>query len=292
MIGRAVCDALLARGDQVTALSRDPERARGSEPRAAWHAWNPTRERPPGEAFDGVDGVVNLVGESLNQRWTDAAKERIRESRIVATRNLVAAMPAAPRTPGVLVSQSAVGYYGDRGEQMIDESTPAGSSFDARVCADWEEAAAEAGRSGIRLLVLRTAPVLSAGGGLLAELLLPFRLGLGGPIAGGRNYMPWIALADEVGMVLWALDTETASGAYNATSPEPVTNREFSKALGRALNRPAVVPVPKLAIRIRLGSELADAATGSQRIVPRRILDEGYAFRTPDLDAALREALA
>jgi uncharacterized protein (TIGR01777 family) len=293
VIGSAVSGALLARGDQVAGLSRDPERAKSREGRIAWHAWSPTRERPPEEAFDGVDGVVNLVGESLNQRWTEAAKARIRESRITATRNLVAAMLAAPRSPEVLVNQSAVGYYGDRGEQVIDESTPAGSSFDARICAEWEAAAGEASRGDVRLVVLRSAPVLSAAkGGFLAELLLPFRLGLGGPIAGGRNYMPWVGLADEVGMILWALDTATASGAYNVSSPEPVTNREFSKALGRALGRPAVMPIPKLAIRVRLGGEVADAATGSQRVLPRRARDEGYVFRTPDLDGALREALA
>ncbi len=141
-------------------------------------------------------------------------------------------------------------------------------------------------------MILRSAPVLTAEGGLLAELLLPFRLGLGGPIAGGRNYMPWISLADEVGLILWALDTPAASGTYNATAPDPITNREFSKALGRALNRPAIVPVPKLALRLRLGAELAETATGSQRVLPRRARDEGYTFRLPDIDAALAEALA
>lgn len=291
VIGSALSEALLARGDQVVGLSRDPERAKRAAGRIAWHAWQPARERPPEEAFDGIDAVVNLVGEPLNQRWTDAAKTRIRASRITATRNLVAAMLAAPRTPGVLVSQSAVGYYGDRGEQLIDESTPAGESFDARVCVDWEAAAAEVGDQA-RLVVLRSAPVLTTAGGLLAELLVPFRLGLGGPIAGGRNYLPWIGLADEIGMMLWALDTRTVAGAYNATSPEPATNRDLSKALGRAVHRPAVVPVPKLAIRLRLGGELADAATASQRVLPRRALDEGYVFRDPGLDGALREALA
>ncbi|MCL4286248.1 MAG: TIGR01777 family oxidoreductase [Thermoleophilia bacterium] len=291
VIGSALGEALLARGDQVVGLSRDPERAKRGAGRIAWHAWQPARERPPEEAFDGVDAVVNLVGEPLDQRWTEAAKAVIRASRITATRNLVAAMLAAPRTPGVLVSQSAVGYYGYRGEQIIDESTPAGESFDARVCVDWEAAAAEVGDEA-RLVVIRSAPVLTAAGGLLAGLLLPFRLGLGGPIAGGGSYMPWIGLADEVGMMLWALDTPATGGAYNATSPEPVTNREFSKALGRAVHRPAVVPIPKLAIRARFGGELADAATASQRVLPRRARDEGYAFRTPDLDAALSEALA
>jgi len=292
MIGRAVSDALIARGDRVTGLSRDPDAAKRASPRVAWHAWDPALERPPEEAFDGIDGVVNLVGEPIDQRWTDESKRRIRESRESGTRNLVAGMLAAPRTPPVLVSQSAVGYYGDRGERIVDESTPAGSSFDARVCVTWE-AAAEAARSGgVRVAIMRTGLVLSKDGGLLPELLLPFKLGLGGPIAGGRNYMPWISLTDEVGLMLWALDTPTATGAYNACAPNPVTNREFSKALGRALGRPAVLPVPKLVLKARLGSELGEVATGGQRALPRRALDDGYEFRFTDIDAALRDALA
>jgi len=291
-IGTAVCDALLARGDEVAGLSRDPERARQGNPRVGWHAWDASLERPPEEAFDGVEAVVNLVGEPINQRWTDTAKARIRESRITATRNLVAAMLAAPRIPDVLVSQSAVGYYGDRGEQIVDESTAPGSSFDAQVCVDWEAAAEEVIAGGVRLVIMRTGLLLTREAGLLGELLLPFKLGVGGPVAGGRNYMPWISLADEVGLFLWALDTEAASGAYNATSPNPVTNREFSKALGRALHRPAVVPVPKLALKLRLGGELGEVATGGQRALPRRAMDAGYAFRLPDIDAALADALA
>lgn len=141
-------------------------------------------------------------------------------------------------------------------------------------------------------MILRSGLLLTKGAGLLDELLLPFKLGLGGPIAGGRNYMPWISLPDEVGLMLWALDTESASGAYNATAPNPVTNREFTKALGRALNRPAVLPIPKLALKLRLGAELGEVATGGQRAVPRRAQDEGYTFRLPDIDAALADTLA
>ncbi len=291
-IGTAVCDALLARGDLVVGLSRSPDRSKQTNPRVSWHAWNPTLERPPEEAFDGIDGVINLVGEPINQRWTDEAKKRILESRETATRNLVAAMLAAPGTPGVLVSQSAVGYYGDRGDQVVDESAPAGTSFDARVCVAWEAAAEEVTGGGVRLVIMRTGLLLSKDAGLLAELLLPFRLGVGGPVAGGRNYMPWISLDDEVGLLLWALDTKTAAGAYNACAPNPVTNREFSKALGRALHRPAVMPVPKLAVKLRLGGELGEVATGGQRALPRRAQDEGYSFRHTDIDAALADALA
>lgn len=291
-IGRAVCDALTARGDQVVGLSRSPDKSRQSNPGVTWHAWDPALERPPEEAFDGVGGVINLVGEPINQRWTDDAKKRILESRETATKNLVAAMLAAPRTPGVLVSQSAVGYYGDRGDQIVDESAPAGSTFDAKVCVAWEAAAEEAAKGDVRLVIMRTGLLLTRDAGLLGELLLPFKLGVGGPVAGGRNYMPWISLDDEVGLLLWALDTESASGTYNATAPNPVTNREFSKALGRALHRPAVMPVPKLAVKLRLGSELGEVATGGQRAIPRRAQDQGYTFRHPEIDGALADALA
>jgi uncharacterized protein (TIGR01777 family) len=291
-IGEAVCDALLARGDDVVGLSRNPEAARQRNMKVEWHAWNPTLERPPAESLEGVDGVINLLGEPINQRWTDDAKERIRESRDTATRNLVDAIAATERRPRVLVSQSAVGYYGDTAETIIDESAPPSDRFDSQVCVAWEAAAREVEGAGVRLVITRTGLVLDKDHGLLKELLPPFRLGVGGPLAGGRFYMPWISLADEVGMLLWALDTESASGVYNATAPNPVTNRELSKALGRALGRPAVMPVPKLAVVARLGREMGDAATTGQRAVPRRALDEGYEFRFADVDAAMREALA
>ncbi|MCB0866829.1 MAG: TIGR01777 family oxidoreductase [Solirubrobacterales bacterium] len=291
-IGGAVARTLLGRGDDVVGLSRDPGRAAAAEPRITWHAWNAAQERPPAEAFDGVDGVVNLVGEPINQRWSDEAKRSIRESRITTTKNLVAGMLAAERTPRVLVSGSAVGYYGDRGTDFVDEGTAPGATFDAQVCVDWEAAAKEAEAGGVRVALIRTGLLLTREAGLLAELLLPFKLGVGGPVAGGRNYMPWISLADEVGIILWALDTEGASGPFNATAPNPVTNREFSKALGRALHRPAVLPVPKLAVKVRLGSEFGEiAATAGQRAIPKRATDGGYEFFFTDIDAAMEDAV-
>jgi uncharacterized protein (TIGR01777 family) len=290
LIGTAVCDALLARGDEVVGLSRDPERARERNRKVSWLAWNAPSERPPPEALEGTDGVVNLVGEPLNQRWTDEAKQRIRSSRSDATRNLVHGIQAASPGPRVLVSQSAIGYYGDRGATIVDEAAGPGSAFDSRVVVDWEAAAREA-EGDLRLVILRTGLVLSGEGGLLKELLLPFKLGVGGPLAGGRQYMSWIAMEDEVGLILWALDNESVRGTINATAPEPVTNREFSQALGRALGRPAVVPAPKLAVALRFGSEAAESLTGGQRVVPRRALDLGYEFRHRDIDSALRAAL-
>jgi uncharacterized protein (TIGR01777 family) len=291
LIGSAVCDALVARGDEVVGLSRDPERARPTNPTLRWLPWNPETERPPAEALEGTDAVVNLLGEPLNQRWTDSAKRRIRASRVDATRNLVQGIQAAKDGPRVLVSQSAVGYYGDRGETIVDEAAGPGSGFDSRVVVDWEAAAKEA-EGDVRLVITRTGLVLTRRGGLLKELLTPFKLGVGGPLAGGRQYWPWISLDDEVGMIVWALDDERASGTMNATGPTPVTNRDFSKSLGRALGRPAVVPAPKLALVARFGAEAADSLAGGQRAVPRRALDLGYEFRHPDVDTAIAAALS
>ena len=291
-IGTEVSDRLLARGDEVVGLTRDPERASAGQPKVVWHAWDSTLERPPAAALDGVGGVINLVGEAINQRWSDDAKKRIMDSRVTSTRNLVDAIAASDPKPRVLVSQSAVGYYGDTGDAVVDESTPASDRFDSRVCVAWEAAAREVEGSGVRLAITRTGLVLDEDSGLLKELLVPFRLGVGGPLAGGGFYMPWITLDDEVGLLLWALDTDSAAGVYNASAPNPVTNREFSKALGRALGRPAIVPVPKLAVVARLGREMGDAATSGQRAVPRRAQDEGFEFRHPDVDSGLAAALA
>lgn len=291
LIGSALCDSLLARGDQVVALSRDPERARSTNPTIAWHAWEPTLERPPAEAFEGVDGVVHLLGEPINQRWTDDAKRRIMETRRTGTRNLVQAIEGLEQRPAVLVSQSAVGYYGDCGDAIVDESTGPGQSFDSAVTREWEAAARGIEPAGVRLAIIRTGQVLDLGGGMLAELLPPFKLGLGGPLAGGGQYLSWIHIDDEVGILLWALDNEQAAGIFNATAPNPATNREFSKALGRALGRPAVLPVPGLVLDLKFGGEFGKVLRGGQRALPRRALDLGYAFRHPDLDEALSDLL-
>jgi uncharacterized protein len=291
LIGSALSDALLARGDEVVGLTRDPDRARPTNPTVRWHAWEPTMERPAAEAFEGVDGVVNLVGEPINQRWTDDAKERILESRRGATRNLVHAITALPQRPGVLVSQSAVGFYGDRGEGLIDESAGPGADFAAVVTREWEKAAAEIEGTGIRLVIVRTGLVLDPREGLLKQMLTPFKLGVGGPVAGGGQYMSWIHIDDEVGVLLWALDNPRVSGVVNATSPNPVTNRELSKTLGRVLRRPALLPVPGFALRAMFGGELAETIKGGARVIPRRTQDLGYTFQHPQLEEALRDLL-
>jgi uncharacterized protein len=291
MIGSALCDALRSRGDEVVGLTRDPEKAAARSPLLAWHPWEPTVERPPPEAFTGVDGVVNLLGEPINQRWTDEAKRKIMESRRTATHNLVGTIAGLERKPRVLVSQSAVGYYGDTGEAPVDESDGPGASFDAEVTRAWEAAAHEVEATGVRLVVVRTGQVLDPGGGLLGELLTPFKLGLGGPIAGGGMYLSWIHRDDEVGILAWALDTEAASGIVNASAPHPVTNREFSKALGRALGRPAVVPVPGFVLDLKFGSEFGAVLRGGQRVLPKRTQELGYEFRHPQIDEALKDLL-
>lgn len=286
-IGSALCDALLVRGDTVVGLTRDPQRARSTNPSVSWHAWEPTLERPPAAAFEGVDGIVHLLGEKINQRWSAEAKERILESRRTGTHNLVGAIAGLERKPRVLVSQSAIGYYGDRGASLVDESTEPGDGFDSEVVREWEKAAHEIDGTGVRLVIVRTGHVLDPRGGFLEPQLTPFKLGVGGPLAGGNQYVSWVHIDDEVGILLWALESDKVSGVVNATAPNPVTNKVFSKALGRALGRPAVVPVPGLTVDLMYGKEFGQVLRGGQRVMPRRALDLGYEFRHPDLDEAL-----
>jgi uncharacterized protein len=288
-IGSSLCDSLLIRGDTVVGLTRDPGRARGTNPSVTWHPWEPTLERPPEAAFEGVDGVIHLLGEKINQRWTEEAKERIMESRRVGTHNLIGTISALQHKPRVLVSQSAIGYYGNRDDAIVDESSKAGEGFDAEVVREWEKAAHEVDRTGMRLAIVRTGHVLDPRGGFLGPQLTPFKLGVGGPLAGGRQYVSWIHIEDEVGILLWALDNERVSGVVNATAPNPVTNKVFSKALGRALGRPAVVPVPGLTVDLLYGKEFGKVLRGGQRVMPRRALDLGYPFRHTDVDEALKD---
>jgi uncharacterized protein (TIGR01777 family) len=290
-IGSALCDSLLVRGDTVVGLTRNPQRARATNPSVTWHPWEPTLERPPAEAFEGVDGVINLLGEKINQRWTDEAKERIIESRRTGTHNLVGTIASLKQKPRVMVSQSAIGFYGDRGDAIADESTEPGEGFDAEVVREWEKAAHEVEGAGVRLAIVRTGHVLDPSGGMLKQLLTPFRLGVGGPLAGGNQYVSWIHIDDEVGILLWALENEKVSGVVNSTAPNPVTNKELSKQLGHALGRPAVMPVPGFALDLMYGSEFGAVLKGGQRVMPRRALDLGYEFRFPELDGALADLL-
>jgi uncharacterized protein (TIGR01777 family) len=254
-------------------------------------AWEPMAGPAPAEALSGRAAVVHLAGEDVAQRWTSSAKQRIRASREVGTRNLVAGIANANPRPAALASGSAAGYYGPHGDERVDESTPPGDDFLAGVCVAWEREAREAEQLGVRVALVRAAVVLDAHGGALAKMLPFFRLGIGGPVAGGRQYLAWIHRDDEIGLVLAAIDSPGFSGPVNAAAPEPVTNATFSKALGRALRRPAIAPVPALAIRALYG-EMSQIVVTGVRMVPGRAAELGYEFRHPELEEALRGALA
>jgi uncharacterized protein (TIGR01777 family) len=291
LIGPQLIAELQSRGAQVTVLSRDPIRAQERLGSVEAVGWEPMQEPAPAAALSGRDAVFHLAGEPVAQRWSAAAKQAIRESRVIGTRNLVQGLAALEQRPPVLVSSSAVGYYGARGEEPIDEDAPAGRDFLAQVCAEWESEATRAAQLGIRVVVVRTGIVLDTEGGALAKMLPPFRLGVGGPVAGGRQYVAWVHTDDVVRLMLAALDGEEWSGPINATAPAPVTNAELSRALGKVLHRPSFLPVPGLALRALFG-EMAQIVTTGARVVPARPLVLGYEFRHPELEEALRTAIA
>jgi uncharacterized protein (TIGR01777 family) len=291
LIGTKLVRELVTRGDEVTVLSRNPVPAREALPGAEVVEWSsPTTEAAPSSALDGRDAVVHLAGEPVAQRWNAEVKARIRTSREAGTRNLVAGIERAAPRPAVLVSSSAVGYYGKRGDERVPESTPAGDDFLAGVCVAWEREAAAAEAHGLRVAIVRTGIVLDAEGGALAKMLPFFKLGVGGPVAGGDQYMPWIHLDDLVGLYLTAIDETGWSGPLNGAAPEPVTNRVFSKVLGRVLKRPAFAPVPRLGVQVLYG-QMAEIVAEGQRAVPERPLELGFRFRHPELEPALRDAL-
>ncbi len=291
-IGGAVAAALRDRGDAVVALSRNPESASEKLGGLEAHAWKrPTETPPPHEALSGADAVIHLLGEPVSQRWSGSVKRKIRDSRVLATRQLTKGLRALPEAqrPRVLVSQSATGFYGPRDQEPVDESSPPGKDFLAEVVVAWEAEAMTAADL-MRVAVTRTGVVLSPEGGALDTMLPFFKLGLGGPVAGGEQYVSWIHLDDVVGALLECLDDESAEGPVNVTAPNPVTNAEFSKALGRALHRPAFLPVPGFAIKLLYG-EMSTIVTTGQRVMPERLKLLGYEFRQADLDAALSSVL-
>jgi hypothetical protein len=285
---------LLARLDHPAVLSRHAANAATTLGRdaATVFEWDPQHNPAPAEAFKNVDAVFHLAGESVAEgRWTADKKARIRDSRVLGTRNLVATLGQLERPPRVLISASAVGYYGDRGDEILDETTSPGDDFLAQVSVDWEREALAAGDAGIRVVTVRTAIVLSKDGGALPKMLTPFRLGLGSPLGSGRQWVPWIHIDDLIGLLLLAAERDDLQGPLNATVPTPVTNREFTKALGRAVHRPTFLPaVPEIVLRLGLG-EFAGALLASIRAVPRRAEAAGYQFSHPHLDEALHDLL-
>jgi uncharacterized protein (TIGR01777 family) len=250
--------------------------------------------KPDGQAgglareLEGAAVLVNLAGESIDGgRWTAARKQALRDSRVLATRSLVAALPQTPDPPRTFISGSAVGYYGDRGTEPLTEEAPPGDDFLAHLCVEWEAEARRAASAATRVVLLRTGLVLEKSGGVLPRMMLPFRFFAGGPLGSGRQYMPWLHRLDWIEMVRWIVDTPAVAGALNVTAPHPVTNAEFTRALGRAMHRPSLMPVPGFALKVVLG-EMADAALGSQRALPGKPLAYGYQFRYPEIDIAFR----
>jgi len=294
LIGPSLVASLRERDAQVTVLTRDPERAKDKLGDVEAVRWELSSEPAPAAALAGRDAIVHLAGEPVAQRWSAKVKQAIRESRLLGTRNLIdgirAVEPEAGERPATLVSSSAIGYYGSHGDEPLDEDAAPGSDFLAEVCVEWEDAAAAARELGLRVVQVRTGVVLDSDGGALSKMLPPFRLGVGGPVAGGRQYISWIHAKDLVGMMLAAIEDERWSGPFNATAPEPATNRDFSKVLGRVLGRPALLPVPGAALRVLYG-DMAEIVTSGARVLPAKPLVLGYKFSHPQLEEALRSAL-
>ena len=288
LVGGALVPVLRAAGHRVDRVSRRSPAAGTTDVQ-----WDPTRGRLDPRALEGVDAVVHLAGESIAAlRWTASVKERIRRSRVDGTRLLAETLGWLTRRPRVLVAVSAVGYYGHRGDTLLTEESPPGAGFLAEVCREWEAAADPARAAGIRVVHPRLGVVLSGQGGALPRIALPFRLGAGGVIGSGRQYWSWIELGDLVRIVELCLALDTLAGPVNAVAPEPVTNREFTRVLGRVLRRPAFVPFPALAVRLLLGEMGRALLLDSTRVLPRRLERAGFRFRHPGLAAALRAALA
>jgi len=288
-IGEPLVRRLLARGDDVAVLTRNPSKVHAG--RAV--AWNPPSQGSWSDEVANADVVINLAGENVGGgRWTAERKKRIMESRVGATSALVEAMSRKPDHQRTFISASATGFYGDRGDETLDETSSGGSGFLAEVTKRWEELARGA-EPFARVVIIRFGVVLAKDGGALAKLLLPFRLGAGGPMGSGRQWMPWIDRDDILRIIEWSIDRDATRGTYNATAPNPARNYDFARSLGHVLHRPAVIPTPAFALRLALGSEMADEMLlGGQRVLPKHATDEGFEFAYPELEAALKHAVS
>lgn len=290
-IGSRVCDALHEKDNAVHVLSRNPARAQTKlHSVKSVYGWNPETEHLPSEAISDVKAVIHLAGETIAGRWNAAKKRRIRDSRILSTRNLVASLADANSKPAVLVCASAIGYYGDSGDEHFTEASPAGTDFLAEVCQEWETEAQKATEFGIRVVTVRIGLVLGLGGGLLQQVLLPFKMGVGGKLGSGTQWMSWIHVDDVVGIILHALENEEINGALNATAPAPVRNTEFTKTLGAVLRRPTLFPVPTFGLKLMMG-EFADFVVLSQNVLPEKTEASGYEFCYRTLESALKALL-
>jgi uncharacterized protein len=287
LIGTALVSSLTSNGHGVTRLVRGQPRSGEKAAR-----WDPMAGTIDASALEGADAAVHLAGENIAERWTAAKKVRIRDSRVKGTQLLCETLARLSSPPQVLVSASAIGYYGDRGEEILSEESPPGRGFLSEVCRAWEAATEPAQRQGIRVIQLRMGVVLSPAGGALAKILPPFRMGLGGVLGSGRQYMSWIALDDVVGVIQHAIVTDALQGPTNAAAPRAVTNQEFTKTLGKVLGRPTVMPLPAFAARLMFGEMADELLLASARIQPTKLLASGYRFRYPELEDALRHLLA
>jgi uncharacterized protein (TIGR01777 family) len=298
MVGSRLVPRLLQRHDTVLLLTRRPDAARKLFPDCTIVEGDPVT---PGSWMDAVtdcEAVIHLAGENVfAKRWSDAFKKVMRDSRVLSTQNVVEALARRPRNADgsarVLLNASAIGYYGSHQDEELTEDSPPGPADDflARLCVEWEEAARKSEGSGVRLAIIRVGVVLGKQGGALSKLLTPFRMGVGGPVGNGKQWLSWIHQDDLAGLFLFALDNAAATGPINGTAPQPVTNRDFSRALGRALHRPAFLPTPGFGLRLLLG-EVAELVTKGQRVLPKRALALGFNYRFPTLDEALKDLLA
>ena len=288
LIGTALRPALERAGHRMIAMGRT------AKPGPDGLHWDPAAGQIDAGGLEGVGAVVNLAGEGIgNSRWTDEQKRKIHDSRVRGTTLLAETLVKLDRPPKVLLSGSAVGYYGDRGDEVLTEQSRASDGFLANVCVDWEAATQPAQQAGIRVSLLRTGIVLSGQGGALPKMLTPFKLGVGGKLGSGAQWMSWISIEDEAGAIVHLLGDDVPAGPVNLTAPNPASNADFTKALGQALGRPTLIPVPKFGLKLLLGGEMAEEMLlGGQRALPTRLLDSGYVFAQPDLDGALKAALA
>jgi uncharacterized protein len=287
-LGKALTDRLLRDGHQLRMLVRKP--LTGWAPEIEMFLWDPPKSPPPPESLSGADAVIHLAGATVNQRWTEDAKALIRSSRVDPTRTLVQALSAMEARPKLFLSASAIGFYGDRASEVLNEVSAPGTGYLADVCLEWEKEALLAKALGIRVSLLRTGIVLGRGGGALESMLPPFRFGVGGKLGGGEQYMSWIHIEDWVGIVLHLLKNGEGNGPLNLTAPNPVPNSEFTRVLGRALSRPALFTIPAFALKAIFG-EMSVILLASQRAVPKAAEGLGYRFQHPQLESALRSLL-
>ncbi|MGI9072770.1 MAG: TIGR01777 family oxidoreductase [Bryobacteraceae bacterium] len=286
-VGRKLVHILLSENHSVDYLRR--KRSTSLDSRAAFHAWN-SGERPPLSSIPPVGAIVHLAGEPVAQRWTPEVKQRIYASRVESTRQLVSAIGELRHKPAVLVTASAVGYYGDRGDEVLTESSAPGADFLAKLCFDWEREATRAHEFGVRVVRIRIGIVLGRGGGALKQMMTPFRLGMGGRLGRGGQWMPWIHVDDLVRLFVHTAEHPSIDGPLNGGSPEPVTNLEFTRSLAHALHRPAILPIPKFALKFALG-EFADYMFASLRVMPEATKQSGFEFTYPQLSGALNTLL-